>query len=207
MVEVKEREEREGMEEVAVMSMKREAPSVALQSVKVDPVMVSVGVSDRVMHTPPPFTALHRVKLVDPVMERVHEEDILPDIAAPFPSLYVRSVKVHDAILADPPELIETAELDIVTGDSGVADATEMLVRDTLPLSTITIGQPSLSMKSIFSMVTPVRDVVVAILNKAVAPLSMRAATDFVGFVVREVFLAMLNPSEVIAVVSVSGVV
>ena len=73
------------------------------------------------------------------MMESVEEEEIAPDIAAPFPSLYVRSVKVHDAILADPPELIETTELDIVTAEPGVADATEMLLRDTLPLSTLTI--------------------------------------------------------------------
>ena len=104
------------------MSMKREAPSVAVQSVNVDPVRVSVGVSDRVIYIPPPFTPLHRVKLVDPVMERVDEDEILPDIAAPFPSLYVRSLKVHDAILADPPGLIDTAELDIVTAEPAVGD-------------------------------------------------------------------------------------
>ena len=134
-----EREEREGVVEALVMSMKREAPSVAVQSVNVDPVMVSVGVSDITIHTPPPFTPLvHRVKFVDDVMERVDEEEIVPDIAAPFPSLYVRSVKVHDAILADPPELIETAVLDIVTAEPGVADATEMLSSVTVPPPTLT---------------------------------------------------------------------
>ena len=109
-----------------LMSMKREAPSVAVQSVNVDPVMVSVGVSDRVIYTPPPFAAVHRVNVVEPVMERVVEEERVADIAAPFPSLYVRSLKVHDAILADPPELIETAELDIVTAEPEVDDSIEM---------------------------------------------------------------------------------
>ena len=96
VVELNEREEREGVveSERLVMSMKREAPSVAVQSVNVDPVMESVGVPDRVIYTPPPFPALHRVKFVIPVMERV--DVIVPDIAAPFPSLYVRSVKVHE---------------------------------------------------------------------------------------------------------------
>ena len=93
-------------------------------------------------------------------------DEIVPDIAAPFPSLYVRSVKVHDAILADPPALIDTAELDIVTAEPGVDDWIEMLVRDSLPLSTITMGHPAVSEKSIFSIVTPVEDVVVDILKR-----------------------------------------
>ena len=75
------------MEEDEVMSMKREAPSVAVQLVNVDPVMVSVGVSDITIYTPPPFSALQSVKVVVPVMEREEEEEIVPDIAAPFPSL------------------------------------------------------------------------------------------------------------------------
>ena len=64
VVELNEREEREGVveSERLVMSMKREAPSVAVQSMNVDPVMVSVGVSDRRRYRPPPFFALHRVK-------------------------------------------------------------------------------------------------------------------------------------------------
>ena len=136
LVDLKEREEREGVVEALVMSMKREGPSVAVQSVNVDPVMVSVGVPDRVIYTPPPFNPLlHRVNVVD-VMERV--DKIVPDIAAPFPPVYVRSVKVHDAILADPPELIETAELDIVTAEPGVDDAIEMLSSVTLPPPTLT---------------------------------------------------------------------
>ena len=96
------------------------------------------AVPDRVTYTAPPFVAVQRVKFVASVMEREEEEEIVPDIAAPFPSLYVRSVKVHDAILADPPELIETAELDIVTAEPGVADATEMLSSVTLPPPTLT---------------------------------------------------------------------
>ena len=46
VVDLNEREEREGVVVAVVMSMKREAPSVALQSVNGDSVMVSVGVSD-----------------------------------------------------------------------------------------------------------------------------------------------------------------
>ena len=45
-VEANEREEMVGVVEALVMSMKREAPSVAVQSVKVDPVMERVGVPD-----------------------------------------------------------------------------------------------------------------------------------------------------------------
>ena len=168
LVALNEREEREreGVVEALVKSMKREGPSVAVQSMNVDPVRVCVGVPERVRYTAPPFFALHRVKLVDSVMERVEFEEILPDIAAPFPSLYVRSLIVHDAILADPPGLIETAEFDIVTAEPGVDDWIEMLVRDSLPLSTITMGHPAVSEKSIFSIVTPVEDVVVDILKR-----------------------------------------
>ena len=149
VVELNEREERVGVVETLVMSMKREAPSVAEQSVNVDPVMESVGVPDRVIYTPPPFDAMHRVTVVDPVMERVEDEEIVPDIAAPFPPVYVRSVKLHDAILADPPELIETAELDIVTAEPGVADAIEMLSSINTPPSTLTTSHPAVRMKSI----------------------------------------------------------
>ena len=86
--------------------------------------------------------------------------------AAPFPSVQLRSVKVHEVSVDDSLDVIKTAELDIVTAEPGVDDATEMLVRDSLPLSTITMGHPAVSEKSIFSIVTPVEDVVVDILKR-----------------------------------------
>ena len=135
-VDTNEREEREGVVEALVMSMKREEPSVAVQSVNVDPVMVSEDEPDVLIYTAPPFDAVHRVNVVDPVIERVDE--IVPYITLPFPPVYVRSVNVHDAILADPPELIETAELDIVTAEPGVADAIEMLPNINIPPPTLT---------------------------------------------------------------------
>ena len=73
---------------------------------------------------------------------------------------------MQEEILADPPELIKTAELDIVTHEPAVDEAMEMLVRVSLPLSTITIGHPAVSEKSIFSRITPVEDVVVDILKR-----------------------------------------
>ena len=45
-MEVNETVDRKGVVELLLMSMKREAPSVAVQSVNVDPVMVSVEVPD-----------------------------------------------------------------------------------------------------------------------------------------------------------------
>ena len=65
-VELNEREERVGVveSEAVVMSMKREAPSVAVQSVNVDPVIVNVGVPDRMIYIAPPFDAVQRVKFV-----------------------------------------------------------------------------------------------------------------------------------------------
>ena len=99
---------------------------------------------------------MHRVNVVDPVIER--EDEILPDIAAPFPPVYVRSVNAHEAILADPPELIETAELDIVTAEIGVADAIVRLVRDTFPLRIVTMGDPTSSLKLIFPILTTAVD-------------------------------------------------
>ena len=137
-VDLNEREERVGVVEALAMSMKREAPSVAVQSVNVDPVSVCSGLPDRVTYTATPVAALHRVKVVEFVMERVDEEEIVPDIAAPFPSPYARSAKVHDEILPEPRELIETAEHDIITAEPGVADATEMLSSVTLPPPTLT---------------------------------------------------------------------
>ena len=148
-VETNEREERVGVLEALVMSMKREAPSVAVQSVNVDPVMVSVEVPDVLIYIAPPFDAVHRVNVVESVIERVEDEEIVPDIAAPFPPAYVRSVNAHDAILSDPPELIETAELGIVTAEPGVDDAIEMLSSVTLPPPTFTTSHPAVRMKSI----------------------------------------------------------
>ena len=46
----------------------------------------------------PPFTALHRVNAVVPVMEREEEEERLPDIAAPFPAEYVICSNMHASI-------------------------------------------------------------------------------------------------------------
>ena len=51
---------------------------------------------------------------------------------------------------------------------------------------------------------TPVVDVVVDILNRAVDPVSVSVVTDLVGFDVRDVSLAMLNPSLVITLIFVS---
>ena len=40
------------------------------------------------------------------------------EIAVPFPSVNIRSVKAHDAILADPPELIDITDADNSSGVS-----------------------------------------------------------------------------------------
>ena len=96
-----EREEREGVVEDEVMSLKREAPSVAVQSVNVDPVMVRVGVSDRVRYTPPPFSALHCVNVVTPAMVSVDEEESAAQIAPPF--VAVQDVKVRPFKIRDFP--------------------------------------------------------------------------------------------------------
>ena len=110
-VELNEREEREreAVVEDVLISIKIEGPSVAVQSVN-----------------------------VDSVMESVHDEEMVADIAAPLPLVYSRSVKAHESIVADPPEVIETAELNIVTAESGVDDWIEMLSSVRVPPLTLT---------------------------------------------------------------------
>ena len=186
--EEKDREEREGAmsSEALVMSMKREGPSVAEQSRNVATEMVNVGVPERIRWTAPPFDALHRVNIVDREMANV--EVTVPDIAAPFPPVYVRSVKAHAEILADAPELIETAEVDIITGEFAVADATEMLAILTLPLSTLTIGQGAFSVKAMFAIVFAEEEESVWMMKSAEDPLTLNVPTLFVGVQRREGF-------------------
>ena len=159
VVSVKERGDREGVavSSAPVISMKMADPSLdAVHPVNVGSVMVNDALEERETERAPPFNAAQRVNVVvDPVMERDVSDVRVAETAAPSPSLSSpstvrdRSEKLHESIVADAPERMETAEAESETGVLGVFEATQTLLRWSVPLSTETIGHGVVRRKSI----------------------------------------------------------
>ena len=206
-VEMNEREEREGVveSERLVMSMKREAPIVAEQSVNVTPSIVSAALSERVVdRAPPSLDAEQRVKFVDPLMERDAPDVSVTHTAAPLPSFNDRSAKLQESIVADVPDWMDTAEVVREMAVLGVDDAKVMLVRERVPTLTSTSEHDAVSSKSMFAMVAVDEGVSRLITNSAVHPETVSAPTDFEGLDCTLLSLVMENPADVMVVVLIS---
>ena len=184
------------------MSMKSAGPSVAVQSVKVESVIVNTALPECVIERAPPLTPVHLVNVVESVMDSVAEVERSAEMAAPSPEERVRSVKAEEVTDADPPELIVTAG---EVRDTAEEDVTEMLWSERDPFCTFTRGHASVRVNARLVMVTSV-DEAVPMTNTAVESVTVSALIVFDGVDVTPSARWMLNPAVVMRVVFVSAV-